>query len=384
MVERAETETRRGPHGEPVSRETGDLLSERAEQLMQVVPEAFAEGERKGGRYPITGPTGRSFEPAPNKHWRYRKEDVLGLIQDSRVYFGEDGASQPNLKRFLSEVQQGVKTRTIWDHTDVGSNDSAKRELRVLFPDQEEVPFSYPKPSTLLAQMLKLSTQANEGDVILDFFAGSCASAQAVLSLNREDGGSRRFIMVQLPALPVAVDSAAGKAGYRTIADVGKERIRRVIARLEEERRGQLDLAVRESPEDLGFKVFKLAPSNYRPWTDLPVESTKSYLEQLAMFSDPLVEGWVAGNVIYEVALKEGFGLNCRIEKVEGVDSNVFVRVLDPDRDQSFYVCLDEVVRLEGLRSLGLAEEDLFVCRDSALDDETAANLALQCRLKTI
>ena len=238
---------------------------------MQVVPEAFAEGERKGGRYPIKGPTGRSFEPAPNKHWRDRREDLLGLIQDGRVYFGEDGASQPNLKRFLSEVQQGVKTRTIWDHTDVGSNDSAKRELRVLFPGQEEVPFSYPKPSTLSAQMLKLSTQANEGDVILDFFAGSCTTAQAVLELNREDGGSRRFIMVQLPE-PVAADLAAGKAGYRTMAGIGKERIRRVIARLEQERQGRLDLT----------------------------------------------------------------------------------------------------------------EGDLLVCRDCALDDETAANLALQCRLKTI
>jgi len=102
------------------------------------------------------------------------------------------------------------------------------------------------------------------------------------------------------------------------------------------------------------------------------------------MFSDPLVEGWKAEEVIYEVALKEGYGLNCRIEKVPTVKQQTVHRVSDSDKEQAFYVCLDGTIRLKALKPLGLGRDDLFICRDRALDDEAAANLALQCRLKTI
>jgi len=158
----------------------------------------YAKGERKRGRYEIKSPSGKSFFPEPNKHWLYIEEDTLKLIADNRIYFGKDGDSQPNIKRFLSEVQQGAKCRTLWGHDEVGSNDSAKREMKLLFGDQS-VPFDFPKPSTLIRRALQLSTKINYDDIVLDFFAGSCTAAQAVLELNRIDGGNRRFIMVQLP-----------------------------------------------------------------------------------------------------------------------------------------------------------------------------------------
>jgi adenine-specific DNA-methyltransferase len=178
-------------------------------------------------------------------------------------------------------------------------------------------------------------------------------------------------------------DSPARKVGFKTVADIGKERIRRVIAKMQQEDEGKLPLDTRETPEDLGFKVFKLALSNYRLWRGVEEDTPDTYAQQMALFTDPLVDAWTAENVIYEVALKEGYGLNCRIDAVDGEEATVY-RVMDPDKEQSFLICLDEALHPETVQALDLTREDLFVCRDIALTDDPAANLALQCRLKTI
>ncbi len=244
-------------------------------------------------------------------------------------------------------------------------------DIRALFGRQV---FDNPKPVALLKRMIGLITAPAGGDVVLDFFAGSCATAQAVLELNGEDGGNRRFIVVQLPEPLPEPEVLSDGTVLNTIADIGRERIRRALAN------------ARQKPPDWGFKVFRLAPSNYRP---LPSD----HAEQAAFLTDPLVDGWTVENVIYEVALKEGYGLNCRISPV-GPDLRglqrprrsppTIYRVTDPDKGQSFTICLDESIPLEVVRALPLGKDDLFVCRDAALDDEAAANLALQCKLKTI
>jgi|LSQX01.1.fsa_nt_gb adenine-specific DNA-methyltransferase len=268
-----------------------------------------------------------------------------------------------------------------------GTQSQATSELAELFAGTRML--DYPKPVRLIRDLVYWITECDEEDLVLDFFAGSCTTAQAVLELNHEDGGNRRFIMVQLPA-PTPEGSAAREAGFTTVAEIGKERIRRVIARLKEEEKQGLDLTDRKTPEDLGFRVFKLAPSNYRSWTGVETMGEQPpdpqvYVEQLAMFIDTLDDGWTPPNVVAEVALKEaGFGLNYATETVQGLEGQTVYRVTDPDREQVFYLCLDDEVRLEALRPLGLNRDTLFVCRASALDDETAANLALQCRLKVI
>jgi len=151
------------------------------------------------------------------------------------------------------------------------------------------------------------------------------------------------------------------------------------------ERAGQLALDTRSSPEDLGFKVFKLAPSNYRQW-DAAQTDAAAYTHQAELFANPLVAGWQPENVLYEIALKEGYGLNVIVESVgaDGIRPDTIFRVTDPDKNQSFYLTLAARVALDELRPLDLKKDNLFICRDSALDDEPAANLALQCRLKTI
>jgi adenine-specific DNA-methyltransferase len=332
--------------------------------------------------YPIVSPqTGKAFYPPKGASWRHPREVVEQMIADNRIWFGKNGNNRPVPKRFLSEVRQGIVASAWWPHSEAGHNDESKKQLQALFGG--ESPFDTPKPTRLIRRMLELSTKTNSNDIVMDFFAGSCSTAQAVQELNREDGGNRRFIMVQLPE-PTPEKSLAQKAGYETVADIGKERIRRVIAGMQREREGQLPLETRETPEDLGFKVFKLAPSNYQLWRGVGEDTPDAYAEQMALFADPLVGGWTAENVIYEVALKEGYGLNCRIETAPAVPGNTIYRVTDPDKEQSFTICLDNVIGLEDLSALNLDKDDLFICRDVALDDEAAANLALQCRLKTI
>lgn len=248
--------------------------------------------------------------------------------------------------------------------------------------------FDYPKPSELLKYLL--SVGRSKGSIVMDFFAGSGPLAQAVLELNQKDSSNRRFILVQLPE-PTPYNSNARNEGYSTIADIAKERIRRVIANLQAEADNQLDLTNRTTSEDLGFRVFKLAESNIRPWSGVPAVETPQlalfadvYTQQMQLTIDSLIEGWRVEDVIYEVALKENFGLTCQIAHVPAVTDATIYRVTDLDRNQHFFICLDDIVRLATLKPLLLSSEDLFLCRDAALDDATAANLALQCRLKTL
>lgn len=264
-----------------------------------------------------------------------------------------------------------TKPKSIWTETEVIS-EQGTIELGKLGLGSE---FDHPKPVGLIKKCLQIA--ADEDALVLDFFAGSCTTAQAVLELNRQDGGNRNFIVVQLPE-PVA------NRKFSTIAEAGKERIRKVISNLKKDTEGALDLKTRESPEDLGFKVFKLAKPNILQWTSEGEREPDAYSEKLGLFKDPLVLGWAPTNVLWEVALREGFGLNTKFSKRQLANGNCIYDVSDPDRGQTFMVCLDQEVRSELTKHLDLAQDQLLVCRDIALDDTAAANLALQCRLKTI
>ena len=188
---------------------------------------------------------------------------------------------------------------------------------------------------------------------------------------------------MQLPE-PTPAGSEAKKKGFKTIAEIGEERIRRVIKKLNNEREGKLALGAQEEPEDLGFQLLKLSESNYKPWTGVEEKDSDSYGKTMALYTDPLVLEWKPENVIVEVILKEGFDLNSRIEKLPGIKGNTVYQVSDPERGQSFRICLDDALKPATIKALSLSKDDLFICRDKALDDGAAANLALQCRLKTI
>jgi len=326
--------------------------------------------------YALLNPAGEEVLPPPGNSWRRPKATIERYQREGRLWWGRDGTSRfPFVKTFLSEMKEGVVPITWWDYRFAGSTRRARAEMKALFEGGRG--FDTPKPTLLIRRMLELASTPDEGDLIIDFFAGSSTTAHAVLAQNREDGGNRRFIMVQLP-------EPTGRTDYPTIADIGKERIRRVVARMKAEDEGKLPLSTRDTPEDLGCRVFKLAPSNYRPWPGVAGAAPDAYAEQMALFTDPLVDGWQPEGVIWEVALKEGYGLDSRVERLPGLAANTVYRVSDPARGQSFTICLDARLDVAALRALHLGKDDLFVCRDAALDDAQAANLALQCRLKVI
>ena len=187
--------------------------------------------------------------------------------------------------------------------------------------------------------------------------------------------------MVQLPE-PISSDSPARKLGIENIAELGKERIRRALKNIQREQSGKLALNSRNEAQDLGFRVFKLAPSALRAWRGTAAPTPDEYVNQLALLSEALREGWRAEDVVWEVAIKEGFPLTSRVAAAAG--GQEVYRVEDPDSGRAFHVCLDDQVSADVAAALGLASGDLLVVRDAAVDDTTAANLALQCRLKTL
>lgn len=250
--------------------------------------------------------------------------------------------------------------------------------------------FDNPKDHEVLARIIRYCSA--DDALILDFFAGSASTAEAVLTLNHTDKNSRRrFIVVQLPE-PTRREKANGKyfetlaykKGYKNIATLGEERIRRVIAELRKDSDGKLSFSSLDKSEDLGFKIFRLVRPNVQQWTPDDDRDPEAYTEKLALFSDPLVAGWKPENVIWEVAVREGFGLNTLFTHRELANGNQVYDVTDPDSGQKFVACLDDQIRADFIKYCQLTLDSLLICRDIALDDSAAANLALQCRLKTI
>lgn len=289
--------------------------------------------------YDLTAPNGKTFHPPTGRCWVYTKERMLEMIKDNRVWFGSNGDSAPAIKRFLTEVKQGVACQTIWKYEEVGHNQEGKKEIKVLFP--EAVPFDTPKPTRLIKRILKLCTSQSDNDLVFDFFSGSSTTADAVMQLNVEDGGNRNTLSVQLPEL-CDEKSDAFKMGYKTIADISKERIRRAGKNIKEEiqteitkteteiKKLQGELPTDETKaeienlkskidhlkiQDLGFKVLKLADSNFKQWQQIEGKDAKALAEQMKLFIDPVTESATIENMVYELLLKSGKDLNSRIEK---------------------------------------------------------------------
>lgn len=219
--------------------------------------------------YDLLTPSGRVCLPPKGRCWLYTKERYEEMVADNRIWFGENGDNVPAPKRFLSEVKQGLTPMTIWKYTDVGHTQDSMRELRDLF-DGEKV-FDYSKPVKLMKQIVRLYTNSNENDIILDFFSGSASTAHAVLELNAEDNGNRHFMMVQLQE-ETPLDSEARKNGYMTIPEIGRDRIIRAASKI-----------LKEHPEfinqDKGFRVFRLDEGNYEDVKRSPKEFKQDQLD---------------------------------------------------------------------------------------------------------
>ena len=178
---------------------------------------------RERDQFPITSPAGNVFYPPAGTSWRHPQNVIEEMIKDNRIWFGKDGQGRPSPKRFLAEVRQGIVASAWWTFNEVGHNDESKKELQKIFPEEEV--FATPKPTRLIQRVLEIATKTSEDDIVLDSFSGSGTTAHAVLQMNNEDDGNRRFILIQQP-----FDSKIDEGQNRNIAEtVTRERVRRAI-----------------------------------------------------------------------------------------------------------------------------------------------------------
>ena len=323
--------------------------------------------------YEIETPSGRKINPPNGRCWRMSKNKFVELVKDNRITYGSSGKNTPRLKRFLSEVKDGLVPITLWLRDDVGDTQEGVREFNRLMPNAK---FDNPKPSKLIRLMSLLSTNPSSKDIILDFFAGSGTSGHSLLDLNFLDNGNRKFILIQLPEM-ISKDDNNFNQNFETISDICKERLRQKIKDLKDQKK-QTKLNS-EQEQDLGFKVFKLAKSNYKIWED--VKDEEKLKDQLKLFEDPLVENYKDIDVIYEVIIKEGYSLNSKIEIFQEKPNKIY-KV--SDGEFFFFITLDNTLDETVTQSLNLTENTMFVCLDSALDNSQKINLDKICKLKVI
>ncbi|MCH7974108.1 MAG: site-specific DNA-methyltransferase [Bacteroidetes bacterium] len=277
-------------------------------------------GDRREDRpnmyYPINAPDGTEIFPIAltgyEGRWRFEKKTYEKLIKEDLILWKK--TKRKDKEVWWPYVKYYAEGRTkrpspLWN--DLDGNKKASRDLRNIFDGQKI--FDFPKPVALIKRLINISPNANGDDIILDFFSGSCPTAHSVLDLNKEDGGNRKFILVQLPE-KTDEKSEAYKAGYKTIAEIGKERIRRVIKKIKEGQESKLDLEGNSNKLDLGFKVFKLQDSNFKIWRT-KIETEEELVEQLQQHLEPLDEKTKTEDVLYELLLKSGVSLTAEIEE---------------------------------------------------------------------
>lgn len=342
--------------------------------------------------YPITTPSGRVVYPAKGRCWNTSKENFEQLVKDNRIWFGENGDNVPSVKKFLTEVKNGVVPLTIWGYEDVGHNQEGRQELKKIFDDKGF--FDGPKPVRLLSRILRVADLGRDS-IILDFFSGSATTAHAVMQLNAEDGGHRKFICVQLPE-KTDEQSEAYKAGYKTICNIGKERIRRAgekikadlmesgpsdrknIQKIKEGAIMAVDAHWEGDPEykkqaqamadnlDIGFKVFKLDSSNLVKWDNTPTtdeEEVKKRIQQSLFY---LVEGREDLDLVYEIMLKYGLPLTLPVE--ERKFDNVPAYIINHP-DYKVLVCLQPNITLSAVEKMDKETIGTYIFADRCFAD---------------
>jgi len=292
--------------------------------------------------YDITTPSGKIIAP-PKNGWRWSRETLNKKITSGEIIF--NAAEDRIIRKIYLSTLEGRTPETIWFGKEVGTTRDASEELKGLFNGSS--PFDTPKPTRLVKKLIEMASDSSD-DIILDFFAGSGTTGHAVLALNNDDGGNRKFMMVQLPE-PTDETSEAYKSGYKTIADISKERIRRVISKMNQEsteRKAKKDSEIpfaidsgansRSEPVSPGFKVFKLSPSNFKTWNSAGI--TEENLEaQLELFTNPVEDVSNTESMLYELMLKCGFSLTTAVKRTGNYysidEGKLIIALSDIDND---------------------------------------------------
>ncbi len=292
------------------------------------------------GTFEITTPSGRKVTPPPRRYWRCNQAQYEEWVAEGRIWFGADESGRPMLKKYLSQVKDGLTASTWWPHEECGSNKEASLELKELFDG--EPPFDTPKPVKLMERILELATSGD--DLVLDFFAGSGTLAEAVMRANLADGRSRRYLLVQIPE---PIDSA----DHANLAAVVRDRVRRAstAARAEE---GAADL-------DAGFRAFRLVPSNFSVW-DSSVVEPDALAEQLQLATDHRRSDTSDVSVLMELVVKAGYPLTADIEQTTfgGLDGYSVA-------GGSLLVCLADTLTVEAVEQMAGRDPALILVLDA-------------------
>ena len=319
--------------------------------------DCVGNGERKNGYYDVVSPlTGKVFNVPKGKHWVYAPDTMKKMLAENRIYFGKDGNAFPAVKQFLSDVT-GRRASSLLMYEDYGHTDMAKKDLIKLFSDLVQVPFDTPKPVKLIKMLGILGTEKD--DIILDFFSGSATTAQAVMELNAEDSSShRKYVLVQIPEL-LEDNPGAEAIGLHTIADVGKERIRRAGAKIKEE----AGLAAQNL--DTGFRVLKCDTSNMKDVYYNPAEYEVNMFSRL---EDNIKEDRTPEDLLFQVMLDLGVLLSSKIEETTIAGTKVF-----NVEDNYLIACFDSDVSEETIKAIAKQKPYYFVMRDSSMASDSVA-----------
>ncbi|MHB8834936.1 MAG: site-specific DNA-methyltransferase [Candidatus Methylomirabilia bacterium] len=341
---------------------------------------------RENLTFPIQAPDGTQV--LPKRQWWWSPERVKRVqAANGLVFLKTDRGWSVSYKQYLIDEngeQRGAKPFSIIDgiYTQKGTAD-----LRSLFDD--EVILQFPKPVSLLERLLHIS--GGKDDVVLDFFAGSGTTAQAVLDLNKQDNGHRKFILVQLP-------EPTDRKDFPTIADITKERVRRVLMKLDEEDKlaakpesRQLSLTPaplpvgegKKKPQDRGFRVFKLGESNFKPWNAAAPKDTTELAKQLELHIDHIRDGRTTDDLLYEILLKSGFPLTTPVEKLSFPAPAVAkgkkaapAKIVYSVAGGALLICLERELTLELIRAMAEQKPERVVCLDAGFtgNDQLKAN----------
>ena len=324
--------------------------------LWRPVPLTIDMGHKGGGYdYTITTPKGSAI----SRKWRMPESTYNKMLENDELYFGKNEDGIPQRKKYLND-DSGTFYSNIW--YSLATNKVGKKELAGLFGFEA---FDTVKPVGLVKEIL--NTVLDKESIILDFFSGSGTTAHAVAELNAEDGGNRRWICVQLPEL-TDEKSEAYKAGYRTIVDIARERIRRAGAKI---RADQADkLASRNVPLDLGFRAYRVGDSNFKQWNEL-VSDPEEIRQQALANLDPLEEGTTDDDLLIELLLKRGISPLAHIDQY---DDSCFIP------SEKLVICLAHSMTEELFATILAADPSSIILLDRAFGDDVnlKVNLLLQ------
>lgn len=312
-----------------------------------------AQGFRPNQMYEIVTPGGARYTPPEGKCWKNIESEFLTQCREGRMWFGKDGMGFPRRKTYLAE-KDGKNVWTWWPNSEVGHSQEATQEVKALFAGHAY--FDYPKPVRLIKKIIQIGTHPDS--LVLDFFSGSATTAHAVMQLNAEDSGKRKFILVQLPE-ETDSKSEAYKAGYKNICEIGKERIRRAGAKIKEENPlGTMDL-------DVGFRVLKCSSTNMENVYYNPDEYRPDMFEMLA---DNIKADRTPEDLLFQVMLDLGVLLSSKIEETELGGKRVFNVA-----DNFLIACFDTNVTEETITAIAKQKPYYFVMRDSSLANDSVA-----------